>query len=297
MTAAQSLARLRSAQARPYLALLLGVACIGMSAIFTKWADVPGAANGFWRMAFAVALMLPLFLRDVRARPLAARRGPALAALAGLFFAADIFAWGTGLRISNVATTTFLANTAPVWVGLGALLIYKQRLRPGFWLGLAIALLGAAVLLGPDLLKNAQIGLGSTLGLIAGFFYGGYVLITERVREHLSVLASFWIATVASMLALLMFAMLLGQPLFGYPAASYVNLFMVALVSQVGGYVLVNYALGHLPASVVAPTLMIQPLFTALVAVPLLGEPLTLVQLLGFVLVTAGVWVVNRHGR
>ena len=65
--------------------------------------------------------MLPLFLRDVRARPVALGRGPALAAAAGVFFAADMFSWGTGLQLSNAATTTFLANTAPVWVGLARL--------------------------------------------------------------------------------------------------------------------------------------------------------------------------------
>lgn len=282
---------------RPYLALLLGVACIGMSAIFTKWANVPGAANGFWRMILAGVLMLPLFARDVRRQPVQAGQGVWLAALAGLFFAADIFAWGTGLQLSNVATTTFLANTAPVWVGLGALLIFKQRLRPGFWLGLLVALTGAAVLLGRDLLAGANAGLGSTLGLIAGFFYGGYVLITQKVRERLSILASFWIATMASAAALLIGALILGQPLLGYPAASYFNLLLVALISQVGGYVLVNYALGHLPASIVAPTLMIQPAFTAMIAVPLLGEALSAVQVAGFVLVSLGVWVVNKYGR
>jgi drug/metabolite transporter (DMT)-like permease len=287
----------RAAQPRPYLALLLGVACIGMSAIFTKWASVPGAANGFWRMSLAGVLMLPLFLRDARRQPLRSGRGVWLAVLAGLFFAADIFAWGTGLQLSNVATTTFLANTAPVWVGLGALLIFRQRLRQGFWLGLLVALTGAAVLLGRDLLAGANAGLGSTLGLIAGFFYGGYVLITQKVRERLSILASFWIATMASAAALLLCALFLGQPLLGYPAASYVNLLLVALISQVGGYVLVNYSLGHLPASIVAPTLMIQPAFTALIGVPLLGERLTLIQIGGFALVSLGVWVVNKHGR
>ncbi len=48
---------------RPYLALLLGVACIGMSAIFTKWANVPGAANGFWRMILAGVLLFAVSAR------------------------------------------------------------------------------------------------------------------------------------------------------------------------------------------------------------------------------------------
>ena len=177
-------------------------------------------------------------------------------------------------------------------------MIFKQRLKSGFWIGLAVAFSARYITAWASTCWRRLLpGLGSTLGLIAGFFYGGYVLITGHARTHLSVIASFWIATLVSMLTLLVLALALGQPLFTYPAASFVNLFMVALVSQVGGYLMLNYALGHLPAAIVSPTLMIQPLFTALLAIPLLGEPLSPVQLLGFALVSLGVWVVNRYGR
>jgi drug/metabolite transporter (DMT)-like permease len=95
--------------------------------------------------------------------------------------------------------------------------------------------------------------------------------------------------------ALLVFSLVLRQPLTGYPASTYLNLLAVALVTQVGAYVSVNYALGHLPASIVSPTLLGQPALTALLAVPLLGEPLTWWQVVGGVLVLAGIWTVHRN--
>jgi len=65
-------------------------------------------------------------------------------------------------------------------------------------------------------------------------------------------------------------------------------------VTQVFGYLSVSYALGHFPASVVAPTLLAQPLITALLAVPLLGESLSLGKILGGTAVLAGVLLVHR---
>jgi drug/metabolite transporter (DMT)-like permease len=68
----------------------------------------------------------------------------------------------------------------------------------------------------------------------------------------------------------------------------------LALITQVVGYVAVGYALGHLPASLVAPTMVGQPVVTALLAIPLLGEHLTTVQWLGGAAVLIGIYLVHR---
>jgi drug/metabolite transporter (DMT)-like permease len=86
-----------------------------------------------------------------------------------------------------------------------------------------------------------------------------------------------------------------GPPLTGYPAVTYWSLIALALVTQVGGYLCINYALGHLPASIVSPTMLGQPVLTALLAVPLLGEPLILVQIGGGLLVLGGIWLIHQR--
>jgi drug/metabolite transporter (DMT)-like permease len=85
-----------------------------------------------------------------------------------------------------------------------------------------------------------------------------------------------------------------NQPLLGYPPETYLNLVAVALLAQVGGWLAINYALGHLRASLIAPTLLGQPVITALLAVPLLGQSLSAVQVLGGLLVLSGIYIVHR---
>ncbi|MGB8644485.1 MAG: DMT family transporter [Anaerolineae bacterium] len=93
-------------------------------------------------------------------------------------------------------------------------------------------------------------------------------------------------------------SLILKQPLWGYPAAAYWNMLALALLTQVGGYLAIYYALGHLPASIVSPTMVGQPVVTAILAVPLLGERLTPAQIVGGLLVVIGILVVNAsHDR
>jgi drug/metabolite transporter (DMT)-like permease len=218
-----------------------------------------------------------------------------LAVLAGLFFAGDLTSWNTAVLIGNAATATLLANTSPFWVSLGALILFKEKSRPTFWVGLTLAMLGAALLLGSDFLRHPAVGVGDLLALLAGFFYGAFFLATQRARERLGSLVSWWITAIASSAALLAFSLLLGQSLWGYPAATYWSLIGSALVTQVGGYISINYALGHLPASLVSTTLLGQPVLTAILAVPLLHQPITAIQVVGGVVVLAGIWLVHQR--
>ncbi len=277
-----------------YLALGIGTLSLGFSAIFVRWADAPGSVASFYRMLVPVFLLAWPFYRRVKARESLPRQGLGFAVLGGLFFAADLAFWSTGVVLSGATNPTLLANTAPLWVGLGALFFFREKLNAMFWAGLLLAMTGAVVILGLDSLRAASFGLGTLLGLFAGIFYGGYYLITQRGRETLDSLTYFWPAAVSSTLGLLVLNLALRQPLTGYSAFTYLNFFALGLVPQVFGYLAINYALGYLPASVVAPTMLGQPVLTAILAGPLLGEALSLWQVLGGIAVLVGVYVVHR---
>lgn len=281
----------------PYLALAFSVIGLGFSGIFVKWANAPGPVSGFYRVAIAAAVLaLPFGAQARRQRPIS-RRHLWFAVLGGLFFAGDLAAWNTSVLITSAANATLLANTSPGWVGLGALILFKERLGVGFWAGLLLAMLGVVVIFGEDLFRHVSLGIADGLALLAGFCYGLFFLTTQRARTGLSSLVAWWISAVTSAAGLLVMAVVLEQPLTGYPAVTYWNLIAVALVTQVGAYLSVNYALGHLPASLVAPTLLAQPVLTALLGVPLLGEPLSRWQVAGGGLVLAGIWLVHNAPR
>jgi drug/metabolite transporter (DMT)-like permease len=283
--------------AKAYLALGVGVICIGLSAIFVRWANAPGAVTSFYRMAIAVVAMAWPFYRRAKTRVALPRRGILIALIGGLFFAADLALWATGVVMSGATNPTLLANTAPLWVGLGALVFFREKLNLRFWAGLLLAMAGAVFILGLDSLRAVSLGTGTLSGLLAGIFYGGYTLITQRGRESLDALTYFWPAAVSSTLSLLVVVLILGQSLTGYSTATYLNFLALGLITQALGYMVVNYALGYLPASIVSPTLLGQPVVTAILAGPLLGEELAAWQIVGGLAVLVGVYIVHRSQR
>ncbi len=99
---------------------------------------------------------------------------------------------------------------------------------------------------------------------------------------------------VSASFGLLLINLVLGNPITGYSAQTWLVFFGAAIVSQIAGYMSLTYALGHLPASVVSPTMIGQPIATAILAIPLLGEIPTGLQIIGGVIALAGIYIVNQ---
>lgn len=291
-----------ASRGRVYGALALGIMCIALSAIFVKLAiGVPGTVSAFYRVAIAaVALALP-FARGQRQKGRAGgARGRlgwriwALAGVAGVFFALDLGLWNTSLGYTSAANATLLGNDAPLVVGLGALLLFHERPRATYWLGLVVALLGMSVIVGWDILTRSPLGAGDLLALLAGVFYAGYLLTTQRIRARMDTLPSLWVASATGAILLLAFILATGQALTGYSFNAYLALLGLGLISQLVGWLAINYALGHMPASVVSVTLLAQPILTALFAVVLIHETLESRQIAGGLIALVGIFLVNR---
>ena len=169
----------------------------------------------------------------------------------------------------------------PLWVALGTWLILKQRLSGAFWYGLAITLAGAALIMGTDFILHPRFGIGDLLATLTGVFYGGYYLFTERSRVYFGSISHVFFTGIGASFSLFIVNILLRHPITGFDTRTWIVFLSSALVSQVIGYMALAYALGHLPASVVAPTMVLQPVVTTILAIPLLGEIPNIWQALG----------------
>ena len=280
-----------------YLALAAACFCIGMSAIFIKWAGVAGPVAAVYRVGIAtLVLTLPFAWSRLRgAGPSLPRRAMALALLSGILFAGDLGIWSEAVRFTSAANATLLGNLAPLWVALGALVLWRVRLRRVFWAGLGLALVGGAIVVSQDLQAGADFGYGDALAVTASIFYAGYMLNTQHSRRTLGTMTFMWFSVLSSTVVLLAVCLALGLPLGGFSLPAYGALIGAGLVSQVGGYLAINYALGHLPAPLVSVTLLGQPVVTALLAVPLLGEGISLEQAVGGLIVLIGIYLANRQ--
>jgi drug/metabolite transporter (DMT)-like permease len=280
----------------PYAALVAGILCIAWSAIFVRWTAMPGPASAFYRLLIPAIVLLPTWVLPGQRRKLSAR-SYAIITVGGLFFALDLAFYNTSILQTNAANATLLGNNTPIVVGLLTWLVFRRRPAYSFWIGLALAVAGSLVILGADLSRHAKFGLGDAMALSAAACFAVYLLATEQVRAHTSTLRFLRLAILSSTIFMFVFTLILRVPL-GIPGRhAFLALLGLGLVSQLGGYLALTYALGHLPATVTSVSLLSQGPLTAVLAAVLLGEPLTVYQIAGGALVLFGVGLANRLER
>ncbi len=276
---------------RNYILLFIGVVCISWSAILVKLADVSGVASGFYRLFFGTLAILPVwyFYR----KPITDKRGVWLAIICGLLFGADIALWNSSIMISKASVSTLLANLAPIWVGLGALLFLREKPGRIFWIGTVLALVGVLVIVGVREVFGSGLNLGEGLAITASMFYGAYLLIVRKGRNTLDTFSFTAISMISSTVLLGIVSLIAGVEMFGFAPKSWWALIALGLIPQVVGWLTINQALGHISPTVASVSLLSQTVFTALFSVPVLGEFLTWKEMLGAAIVLSGIFLVN----
>lgn len=283
-----------------FLALLSGAVAIAFAPIFVRLADVSPVASAFWRVALAAPVLWVWLLAsppEERGRADAPRDcRPAL--LAGLFFACDLGTWHVSIAWTSVANATLEANFAPVFVTLGAWLLWRQRPTALFLLALAITLAGAVLLIGPNFRAGGPSFAGDMLGTLTAVFYAGYMLALKRATTSLSTARIMAVSTTVTALLLLPAALLLDRERFlPQGAQGWMVLAGMALLAQAAGQSLIAWAFARLPAAMSSLGLVLQPVLAAAFAWMLLSEAMSPAQIAGGVIVLAGILLAKQNSR
>ena len=277
---------------KAYLFLLLGVFCIGWSAIFVKLAHAPALTSGFYRYFFCFIGLLPIWIYKKIEIP--DTKTLFWIIFGGLLFVLDMSLWNLSILRTSASVSTLLANNASVFVGLGSLIFFKQRLSKIYWIGLLVAMIGVFLVAGRDFTQNSNVGAGHLMAIGAAFFYAGYMLITQQVREKIDTVNFMgW-----SLLSCLFFSYIScwqqDLKMLDFDNQTWFSFIASGLICHLVGWLSINYALGFIPAAIVSPTLLIQPVLTSIFSFFLLNEILRTEQIVGGLVVIVGVYLVNR---
>jgi drug/metabolite transporter (DMT)-like permease len=276
-------------------ALLLGATFIALSPIFVRVSEAGPTATAFWRVALAVPVLWAVFF--LRTKPGARRyagQWPLLFA-AGLAFAGDLGFWHASVMLTSVANSTLLANLASIFVTLAAWIFLRQRPSRLFLAGLGAALVGVTLLVHTSLEFSPSGLAGDALGVVTAMFYAGYILAVKSLRDRgETTLHLMAVTTSITALFLLPAALASGEQMLPVSAFGWWMLIGLALISHAAGQGLIAYALAHLPAAFSSVSLLFQPVMAALFAWALLSESLVPLQMLGGVIVLAGIYLARR---
>lgn len=277
-------------------ALIVANLFLAMGPWMVRMADVGPVAAGFWRLSLAIPLLV-LFAWRSGAGGAAFRPGAAMAGMiivGGIFFAADLAAWHYGIHLTKLANATLFGNTSSLLFPIYGFIAARMLPRRMQVVALALACAGAALLLGSSYELSPQHLTGDLFAILAGLFYTLYLIVVDRARKRLRPMPVLALATVAGAGPLLLFALLLGEPVV---PGDWTPLILLSLGSQVIGQGLLVYAMGHLSPVVVGLGLLTQPAVTALIGWIVYDERLSLADGAGALLICAALVLIRLPER
>jgi drug/metabolite transporter (DMT)-like permease len=283
----------QTANALPIIALLCGNLALAFGPWFVRLTDVGPVAAGFWRIALAVPILVALAFAGQR-RPFAAARGlwlPIL--LGGVAFSADLASWHVGILKTTLANATLFGNSATLMFPIYGFFVARAWPTKTQGLALALAAAGAALLLGRSFQLSPGHLAGDLLCLLAGTLYTVYFVLMAKARAAMAPIPALALSTLASVLPLLVAALLLGEKILPEHWGVLIGL---ALASQVVGQGLMIYAIGHLSPLIIGIALLTQPIIAGTVGWIVYGEKLGPADFAGAVLVAIALVLVRSGG-
>jgi drug/metabolite transporter (DMT)-like permease len=286
------------------VALCVAVLSVSASAPLIAYAVAPGLAIAFWRNALAVGVLGPVVAVTGRAQLVRLvttdRRTLRVCVLSGLALAVHFGTWVPSAKLTTVATSTALVNTAPIWSAVIVTLM-GARLSRAIWIGIGVAVAGAALTTGSDLAISGTAVIGDLLALVGGVAAAVYTALGAQARAVLSTTVYTMICYSVCALALLATCLLSGTALTGYPGGAWLAIAAITMFPQLLGHNMINYSLERVPTTTVNVILLLETPGAALLGWVLLGQLPHAASLPGLAILVAGVAVVlvaaARTGR
>lgn len=287
----------------PLLVLAVSVLALSVAAPLVRLSAAPPLAIATWRLGLSVAIVggAALALGSWRQWRALSRRDALTAVGAGLALAVHFWSWIASVGLTSIAASVVLVNLQPALVAAGSAWWLGEAPAPRQWRGVAVAIVGAAVVgLGGAAIAapGRQPALGNALAVVGAVTAAAYYLAGRRLRARLDLWAYTSLVYGACFVALLAASLATATPLWPVPPRELAISAALAAGPMLLGHTGMNWALRHLPAYVVNLTVLGEPVGATLLAwlVPQIGEPPTVQVLAGGALVLAGAVLAARPG-
>jgi len=261
---------------------------------FVRVADTGPIATGFWRLGLAVPLLFAFAFVGTRGPIRLDRRMLLIVVGGGLFFASDLASWHLGIVRTKIANAALFGNSSSLILPFAGILItriWPTRLQ---WVALALAAIGAVMLMGSSYELSSQNLVGDLLCLFAGFLYVFYLLSIQSVRQSLPTWWALALSSLACAPLLLAYAWLAGERIL---PGDWRPVIALMITCQLLGQGLMVYAIAHFSPLIVGLALLTQPAVAALIGWLAFGERLGTVDWIGAIVIAAALVLIRLPER
>lgn len=267
--------------------MVTAMAVFGTVALFVRNIPVSSSEIALYRAVMA-ALLLGAFLLlsgqkiDFRA----IRKELPLLLISGMAMGINWILLFEAYRYTTVSVATLSYYFAPVIVTIACPILFKEKMGVKQWLCFGMSSLGIVLITGVgDLSAGNTHLIGILFGFGAAVLYAAVVLLNKFIKGVAGIQRTF-LQFVAAILILLPYVLLTGGiHLHSLSGSGWVNLLIIGIIHTGITYCLYFSALRDIPGQEAAILSYIDPLVAVAISVFVLGEQLTLLQLLGGILI------------
>jgi drug/metabolite transporter (DMT)-like permease len=277
---------------RPAVHALLGAACISPMPLLVQLAGAGPVPTAFYRCALALPALGLVAAAEQRRRGPRSLRRRGHAFLAGIFLAIDIVLFNHTITDAGAGVSTVIGSLYVPIVAVLAWAVLRERPGRRYVLTLAVVMIG--IVLASGMVGGSGTGLRPGAGLVYGaaanVAYACYLLILRQAAGNTRhVAGQVFDATAGATAGTLLFGLAFGGLRLAIPWHSFGWLLLLAGVVQIAGWLLITSSLPRLPAALSSMLLLLQPALAMVLAVIILHEHPTAIQLAGAAIACGGV--------
>ena len=279
-------------RANNFLILAGGAALIGFAPIFVRWSDMSPSWILFYRMLLALPLLvlINLYLNKSVIFKIQSKKSLYIALFAAIAFTIDLTLWHWSIGMTSISNGTIIVNSAPIFVALIYFFYFNEKLTKYFFISLGVTYFGViGLILSANNYTSGNL-LGDFFCIIAAFFYATYLVLISRLgkEEALSVIfyTSLFVCIFSIPSALIESSQILPPTL-----SEWINLFLLALLCQVGGQFMITYSIARISPSGGSIGLLLQPVTATICAAYIFAETVNITQMLFICIALFGIYL------
>jgi drug/metabolite transporter (DMT)-like permease len=279
-------------------ALALAVTSTAFSSIIVaelEQSGVPPLVVAFYRSAIAAAVLaVPALAMKRREFGKLTRREMLLITASGFCLAVHFGAWIWSLKYIPIATSVLLVNSHPLLVVIASRLILGEAQSSRRMIGLAVGLLGTAVIFWEGFSGIETALVGDALAMLGSVATVGYFLLGRSMRARISLLAYVTPLYVVCALFLAAGGAVANTRFYPYSAKDWLLLAALAILPTIVGHTIFNWALRYVSAPAVAMNFLAEPVVASILALLFFNQRPEKSTLVGGVFVLAGVYLATQ---
>lgn len=277
----------------PKLLLFLGVVGVSLSAIFVKYSSAPSLVTATYRLAWTVAILIPLSLKKSLPEIKRFTKEEVFAAIAaGILFALHFTLWFESLKHTTIASSTVLVDTDVIFAAIGFCIFMHGRIPKKGIIAIGVTVCGGVITALAGGGEGTSSFFGNMLALSAAVLIAGYTLIGRYARSRNISTTAYTLITYSSCLVtLLIFDFATGTPITGYGIKEILIGLGLAVFCNLLGHSIVSWSLKYLTPAYVSAVKLCEPVFSTILGVLIFREIPNAMQVLGAAIIIGGVYV------